>query len=254
MTADSAPECSGVTPPSGTNAAYGRGGSVPPVRSKAGRPQHPRELLQHSCMRGRFASGAMIEWMLERDDETVRADPLEPLLVQTGGATGLAVDAAAADSGIVYLFGDRLRPTLIAASSKPCRNRGGRALPASISTIPAAASRPCRSARSWTLSRNDATCDRTGSLTACRAPPSGFFRDCSVWRGLVFPTPTSRPCRPAVASGARRDSDRHERLGLHLPPSMFPPIPELRDGQCAQFIKFLMPPHLFRICAPAANA
>jgi hypothetical protein len=32
----------------------------------------------------------------------------------------------------------------------------------------------------------------------------------------------------------------HERLGLHSPPSVLPPIPELREGKCAQFVKFLM--------------
>jgi len=31
-----------------------------------GRPDHPRELLQHACLRGRFASGAMTAWEFER--------------------------------------------------------------------------------------------------------------------------------------------------------------------------------------------
>jgi DNA-binding transcriptional LysR family regulator len=77
-----------------------------------GHPQHPRELLAHRCMRGRFASGATVDWMFERDGEAVRIEPSGPLLVQIGGATDLAVDAAVAGLGIVYLFEDWLRPHL----------------------------------------------------------------------------------------------------------------------------------------------
>src|SRR6202043_4168261 len=32
-----------------------------------GRPLHPRDLLAHACLRGRFASGAMPAWEFERD-------------------------------------------------------------------------------------------------------------------------------------------------------------------------------------------
>jgi DNA-binding transcriptional LysR family regulator len=77
-----------------------------------GHPQHPRELLAHRCMRGRFASGATVDWMFERDGEAVRIEPSGPLLVQIGGATDLAVDAAVAGLGIVYLFEEWLRPHL----------------------------------------------------------------------------------------------------------------------------------------------
>ncbi|MFT4267315.1 MAG: LysR family transcriptional regulator [Xenophilus sp.] len=75
-----------------------------------GRPQHPRELLGHVCLRGRFASGAMTAWAFERDGETLHVDPSGPLIVGLGGAADLAVDAAVAGTGIVYLFEDWLRP------------------------------------------------------------------------------------------------------------------------------------------------
>ena len=84
----------------------------PAYLQRRGQPRHPRDLLEHSCMRGRFASGAAVEWMFERDGETVRVDPGGPLLVQIGGATDLAVEAAAGGLGIVYLFEDWLRPYL----------------------------------------------------------------------------------------------------------------------------------------------
>lgn len=75
-----------------------------------GRPDHPRDLLDHACLRGQFASGAMPAWEFERNGEVLKVDPTGPLLVRIGAATDLAVDAAVAGSGIIYLFEDWLRP------------------------------------------------------------------------------------------------------------------------------------------------
>lgn len=86
--------------------------AAPGYLLQRGEPGHPRELLTHSCMRGRFASGAMVEWLFEREGETVKIEPNGPLLVQIGGATDLAIEAAAGGLGIVYLFEDWLRPWL----------------------------------------------------------------------------------------------------------------------------------------------
>ena len=83
------------------------------------RPQHPRDLLSHSCLRGRFTSGAMAPWEFERDGEVVRVDPSGPLLVQVGAATDLAVEAAIAGTGIVYLFEDWLRRHLDSGALEP---------------------------------------------------------------------------------------------------------------------------------------
>jgi len=84
--------------------------AAPDYLAQRGRPTHPRELLQHTCMRARFASGAMIRWTFEQGGETVTIDPAGPLLVQVGGAIDLSVDVALAGAGIVYLFEDWLRP------------------------------------------------------------------------------------------------------------------------------------------------
>ena len=61
-----------------------------------GRPEHPRDLLDHACLRGQFASGAMPVWEFERDGEVVRVDPAGPLVVRLGAAADLAVSAAIA--------------------------------------------------------------------------------------------------------------------------------------------------------------
>jgi DNA-binding transcriptional LysR family regulator len=84
-----------------------------------GRPEHPRELLDHACLRGRFASGAMPPWEFERDGEVIRIEPAGPLLVSVGTATDLAVEAALAGAGVIYLFEDWLRPHLDSGALEP---------------------------------------------------------------------------------------------------------------------------------------
>lgn len=84
-----------------------------------GQPEHPRDLLQHACLRGRFASGAMPLWEFERDGETVNVDPCGPLIVRLGSAVDLSVQAAVDGLGIVYLFEDWLRPYLDSGALVP---------------------------------------------------------------------------------------------------------------------------------------
>jgi DNA-binding transcriptional LysR family regulator len=84
-----------------------------------GRPQHPRDLLGHACLRGRFSSGTMPLWEYERDGEQIRVDPTGPLLVQDGGAIDLAIAAAVGGAGIVHLFEDWLRPFLEKGALEP---------------------------------------------------------------------------------------------------------------------------------------
>ncbi|RKH09651.1 LysR family transcriptional regulator [Corallococcus sp. CA047B] len=91
----------------------------PAYLERQGRPEHPRELLGHACLRGRFASGTMTPWEFERDGEVVRIEPTGPLIVQVGGATDLAVDAAIAGTGVVCLFEDWLRPHLESGALEP---------------------------------------------------------------------------------------------------------------------------------------
>lgn len=93
--------------------------AAPSYLDRNGRPDHPRDLLAHACLRGRFASGAMISWEFERNGEVVKVDPSGPLIVRAGAATDLAVDAAVAGSGIIYLFEDWLRPYIDTGALEP---------------------------------------------------------------------------------------------------------------------------------------
>ena len=93
--------------------------AAPAYLDARGRPLHPRDLLAHACLRGRFASGAMPAWEFERDGEVVRVDPGGPLVVRLGGAADLAVEAAIAGLGIVSLFEAWLRPHLDSGALEP---------------------------------------------------------------------------------------------------------------------------------------
>ena len=92
----------------------------PNYLDRHGRPNHPRDLLNHACLGGRFSSGAMVApWEFEREGEIVRVEPQGPLLVSVGTATDLAVAAAIAGTGIVTLFEDWLRPHLASGQLEP---------------------------------------------------------------------------------------------------------------------------------------
>jgi DNA-binding transcriptional LysR family regulator len=91
----------------------------PRYLDRHGRPDHPRELLGHACLLGRFASGAMTAWEFERDGDVVKLDPTGPLIVRVGSATDLAVDAAVAGCGVINLFEDWLRPYFDSGALEP---------------------------------------------------------------------------------------------------------------------------------------
>ena len=84
-----------------------------------GRPEHPRDLMVHACLRGRFASGAFPLWEFERDGEVIRLDPPGPLVVGPGGGMELAIDAAVSGVGVVHLFEQWLRPQLDSGALEP---------------------------------------------------------------------------------------------------------------------------------------
>jgi len=91
----------------------------PEYLAARGRPQHPRDLLHHACLRGQFASGASPPWEFERDGEVVRVDPTGPLVVRLAAAADLAVNAGIAGIGIVHIFEEWLRPHLDSGALEP---------------------------------------------------------------------------------------------------------------------------------------
>jgi DNA-binding transcriptional LysR family regulator len=93
--------------------------AAPAYLELRGHPTHPRDLLDHACLRGRFPSGAMTDWEFENDGKVVKIEPTGPLIVRVGGASDLAVDAALAGTGIIHLFEDWLRPHLDSGALEP---------------------------------------------------------------------------------------------------------------------------------------
>ena len=91
----------------------------PAYLDRHGRPDHPRDLLRHACLRHRFAGRPLLPWEFERDGQVVRVDPAGPLIVQAGGGADLAVEAAIAGTGIVALFEDWLRPHFASGALEP---------------------------------------------------------------------------------------------------------------------------------------
>jgi len=84
-----------------------------------GRPEHPRDLLSHACLRVQFAGGAMPTWEFERHGEVVRLNPAGPLLVRPGAAVDLAISTAVAGVGVIHLFEDMLRGYLDSGALEP---------------------------------------------------------------------------------------------------------------------------------------
>lgn len=93
--------------------------AAPAYLQARGTPQHPRDLLQHACLRGQFSGGAVPLWEFERNGKIVRVDPTGPLLVRTGAAFDLTVQAALDGLGIVHLFEDWLQPYLDSGALVP---------------------------------------------------------------------------------------------------------------------------------------
>jgi DNA-binding transcriptional LysR family regulator len=90
----------------------------PAYLDRNGRPEHPRDLLRHACLRGRFPSGVIVPWEFERDGEVVRVEPTGPLLVSVT-ASDLAVSAAIAGMAVVTHFEEWLRPHLDSGALEP---------------------------------------------------------------------------------------------------------------------------------------
>ncbi len=91
----------------------------PAYLAKHGTPEHPRDLLGHRCLRGRFESGRLIPWEFEKDGEILVVEPPPALIVTVGSAIDMLLDVAAAGGGIVTLFEDWLKPSFASGALVP---------------------------------------------------------------------------------------------------------------------------------------
>jgi DNA-binding transcriptional LysR family regulator len=75
----------------------------PDYLARRGMPAHPRDVLQHDCVRMRFSSGALTAWSFARDGETLTFDPPARLVVGVDAAAA-AIGLAGAGHGLVCTF------------------------------------------------------------------------------------------------------------------------------------------------------
>ncbi|MGF9693674.1 LysR substrate-binding domain-containing protein [Rhizobium sp. 0TCS1.26] len=68
-------------------------------------PQHPRELIGHSCIRRRFSSGAIYRWELEKDGKSIIVDVGGPLILSS---QQLMRQAALDGLGLAFVFDRRV--------------------------------------------------------------------------------------------------------------------------------------------------
>jgi DNA-binding transcriptional LysR family regulator len=84
-----------------------------------GRPQHPRDLLDHNCLRTRFSGGSVAPMEFEKDGEVIRVDPPARLIVRPGAAGDLLLNCAIGGLGIMNSFDDLLAPHFASGALEP---------------------------------------------------------------------------------------------------------------------------------------
>jgi DNA-binding transcriptional LysR family regulator len=85
--------------------------AAPAYWAARGRPNHPKDLLDHVCIRHRFVSGATAVWEFERAGERIRIDPPGPLVANN---SGLERRAAIQGLGVIHTFDGFAAPALAA--------------------------------------------------------------------------------------------------------------------------------------------
>lgn len=90
----------------------------PDYLARSGRPGHPGEVLDHDCIRLRFAGGALSEWTFEKDGESISLDP-QARLVLTTAAAHAGIGHAVAGMGLIYTFRNWLEPQFASGALVP---------------------------------------------------------------------------------------------------------------------------------------
>jgi DNA-binding transcriptional LysR family regulator len=94
-------------------------GASPAYLDARGRPEHPRDLLNHNCLQTRLSGGSVAPYEFEKDGEIVRVDPPGQLIVRPGAAGDLLLNCAIAGLGIINSFDDMLAPHFESGALEP---------------------------------------------------------------------------------------------------------------------------------------
>ena len=88
----------------------------PAYLAEHGRPRHPKDLLNHACIRHRFASGVMHAWEFERDGEIVKISPTARVIANN---IDLEIAAALQGLGLIATFEGFLERELKSGALEP---------------------------------------------------------------------------------------------------------------------------------------
>ncbi len=81
----------------------------PAYLARYGRPDHPHDLLEHACIRHRFASGVSLAWQFGDGEDAIT---ITPPAVVTANAVDLEIAAAIEGLGVIRTFEEFLAPHL----------------------------------------------------------------------------------------------------------------------------------------------
>ena len=90
--------------------------AAPGYLAASGVPRHPRDILDHRCIRHRFLGGSVMPWEFEREGETVVIAP--PMVIATNSIE-IERAAAVAGFGIIRTFREFLAPHLASGELVP---------------------------------------------------------------------------------------------------------------------------------------
>jgi DNA-binding transcriptional LysR family regulator len=88
----------------------------PAYLQRHGQPKHPNDLLNHACIRHRFASGISPAWEFEKNGEITRLAPTGPLIANM---LEPALHAALDGLAIISFFEEILAPALKSCALQP---------------------------------------------------------------------------------------------------------------------------------------
>lgn len=81
----------------------------PDYFKRYGRPQHPRDLARHRCIRRRFSNGTLYRWEFEKDGEELTVAVEGPLIL---GEDRPIITATMGGAGLAYLFLSRVETAI----------------------------------------------------------------------------------------------------------------------------------------------
>lgn len=82
----------------------------PDYVARRGRPEHPKDLLDHDCIRARYSSGVMHDWEFEKNGQIMKVDPPAKLIsTNMNLAMCAALDGAGIWASLDGYVGDALK-------------------------------------------------------------------------------------------------------------------------------------------------